>query len=167
MATANSGKKTAPAKSAPRKTSGSTTARKSGTSTRKTKAPPAPAKDPIRNRGVKAFLLLALPAAVCYAFLHHGPLLDSPWHLPGIGLTVTQWLAAALCLLWAKREGRLRFRGRMGGALLLALSLGLGACFSLFADDGMRLMNLPVVILSTALSLISIPGIVWIATQIW
>ena len=60
MATANSGKKTAPAKSAPRKTSGSTTARKSGTSTRKTKAPPAPAKDPIRNRGVKAFLLLAL-----------------------------------------------------------------------------------------------------------
>ena len=60
MATANSGKKTAAAKSAPRKTSTGTAAKKSTTGSRKPKAPPAPAKDPIRNRGFKAFLLLAL-----------------------------------------------------------------------------------------------------------
>ena len=60
MATANSGKKTAAAKTAPRKTSTGTAAKRSGTGTRKPKAPPAPAKDPIRNRGAKAFLLLAL-----------------------------------------------------------------------------------------------------------
>ena len=60
MATSNSGKKTATTRSAPRKTSAGTTANKSGTSRSRTKNPPAPAKDPIRNRGAKAFLLLAL-----------------------------------------------------------------------------------------------------------
>ncbi len=58
MATANSGKKTAAAKSAPRKTG--TAAKKSTAGSRKPKSAPAPAKDPIRNRGFKAFLLLAL-----------------------------------------------------------------------------------------------------------
>ena len=60
MATTNTGKKAAPAKSAPRKTGTGTAAKKSGTAARKPKTPPAPAKDPIRNRGVKAFLLIAL-----------------------------------------------------------------------------------------------------------
>ena len=60
MATSNSGKKTASSRSAPRKTSAGTTAKKSGTGSRKRKASPAPAKDPIRSRGSKAFLLLAL-----------------------------------------------------------------------------------------------------------
>ncbi len=60
MATSNSGKKTATTRSAPRKTSAGTTAKKSGASRSRTKTPPAPAKDPIRNRGAKAFLLLAL-----------------------------------------------------------------------------------------------------------
>ena len=59
MATANSGKKTA-AKTAPRKTGTGTADKKSTAGSRKPKAAPAPAKDPIRNRGFKAFLLLAL-----------------------------------------------------------------------------------------------------------
>ena len=60
MATANSGKKTATTKSAPRKSSTGTAAKKTSAGSRKPKSPPAPAKDPIRNRGFKAFLLLAL-----------------------------------------------------------------------------------------------------------
>jgi S-DNA-T family DNA segregation ATPase FtsK/SpoIIIE len=60
MATANSGKKTAPARSTARKPASSSAAKKSGGSTRKPKTAPAPARDPIRNRGFKAFLLAAL-----------------------------------------------------------------------------------------------------------
>ena len=103
-----------------------------------------------------AFLALAFLAACGYAFLHDGPLLAGDGHLPGIGLTLTQWALIAFALLFAGREGRLR--PRPGGVFFLVIALGLGACCTVFSDEMLRLMNLPVMLLTTALALFSLTG---------
>lgn len=104
-----------------------------------------------------AFLTLAAAAAVCFSFAH-SLLTNSPrYHLPGVGLTLTQWIIVSLTLFTAKREKRLPVT--FGGVFLLMAALGLGACYGLYADDALRLMNLPVTVLATSLALFSLTGV--------
>ncbi len=104
------------------------------------------------------FLLAALGCAGWYALDHLRAFwFGACYHPPGVGLTLTQWIIVILSLFTAKREKRLRVT--LGGAFLLMAALGLGACYSLYADDALRLMNLPVTYLSTALSLFSLAGV--------
>lgn len=105
------------------------------------------------------FLLSALLAAGCYFFAHFPGILERNGHLPGLGLTLTQWLLAGVFLTSARKKHTLRGKSAAGGWFLLAVALALGLCFSLFGDDAMRLMNLPVVWTATALSLFSVTGI--------
>ena len=67
-------------------------------------------------------------------------------------------MLTAVSLLAARRKRRLCFAKNPAGIFLLVCSLGLGACFSRFADDALRAMNLPVVCLSAALALASLTG---------
>ena len=105
------------------------------------------------------FLFSALLAAGCYFFAHFPGILERNGHLPGVGLTLTQWLLAGVSLAAARKKGKLRGKSAAGGWLLLVIALALGLCYSVFADDAMRLMNLPVVWLTTALSLFSLTGL--------
>jgi len=113
-----------------------------------------------RAFGKREWMLLAaaLLAAGCYFFCHFPYILQRYSHLPGVGLTLTQWLLTAVSLAAAGKAGRLRIRKNGAGIFLLAFSLWLGACFARFADDALRAMNLPVVCLSTALALASLTG---------
>jgi hypothetical protein len=105
------------------------------------------------------FLFSALLAAGCYFFAHFPGILERNGHLPGVGLTLTQWLLAGVSLAAARKKGKLRGKSAAGGWLLLVSALALGLCYAIFADDAMRLMNLPVVWLTTALSLFSLTGL--------
>ena len=103
-------------------------------------------------------LLAALGCAGWYAMDHLRVFwFGACYHPPGVGLTLTQWIIVLLTLFTAKREKRLRVT--FGGVFLLMAALGLGACYGLYADDALRLMNLPVTYLSTALSLFSLAGV--------
>ena len=104
------------------------------------------------------FLLSALLAAGCYFFAHFPWFYTEHGHLPGVGLTLTQWLLVCVSLAAAGKKGAPRWKSAKGGWFLLMIALALGICFAVFADDAMRLMNLPVVWLTTALSLFSLTG---------
>ena len=105
------------------------------------------------------FLLSALLIAGCYFFAHFPSIFSANYHLPGIGLTVSQWVLIAVSLLFAGKKGVLHFRKNPGGIFLLVIALGLGACFGVFGDNAIRAMNLPVVCLVTAAALFSLTGI--------
>ena len=106
------------------------------------------------------FLFLSALAAGWYSFGHLLRFMEgAAFHLPGIGLTLTQWLLIAAALFFAKNEGRLCLKKNPGGAFLLAVALGLGACYGIYANDSLRLMNLPVTLLSTSLALFSLTGV--------
>lgn len=104
------------------------------------------------------FLLSALLAAGCYFFAHFPHIFNENGHLPGIGMTLTQGLLVSVFLIAAKKKGRLRGKDAAGGWFLLLIALALGLCYALFADDALRLMNLPVTALATALALFSLAG---------
>ena len=103
-------------------------------------------------------LVSALLCAGCYFFAHFPTLFTERGHIAGLGFPLTQWVILFVTLRAAKKQGRLQARKNPGGVLLLAISVSLGLCFALFGDDAMRLMNLPVVLLSTLLSLLSLTG---------
>ena len=104
------------------------------------------------------FLLSALLAAGCYFFAHFPGIWAENGHLPGVGLTLTQWLLVGVSLTAARKRGALRGKSAGGGWFLLVIALALGLCYSVFADDALRLMNLPVVWLTTVLALFSLTG---------
>ncbi len=105
------------------------------------------------------FLLSALLAAGCYFFAHFPYFFTEKGHFPGVGLTVTQVFLASVFLSAGWKMGKLRAKKNFGGWFLLGIALSLGACFTLFADDALRLMNLPVAGLSTACALFSLTGV--------
>ena len=109
---------------------------------------------------IRDWILLAAAAlaAGCYFFAHFPYLFTDRFHLPCIGWTLTQWLLAAVTLSLAGKSGRLRGKKNPGGWFLLASGLGLGLTFSLYADEGLRAMNLPVAFLTTVLALFSLTG---------
>lgn len=50
------------------------------------------------------FLLSALLIAGCYFFAHFPSIFSANYHLPGIGLTVSQWVLIAVSLLFAGKK---------------------------------------------------------------
>ena len=110
--------------------------------------------------GKKAAVLLALALllALVFQFAHPSVLSDDYRHLPGIGLMLSQWTAVAAILLIARKEKKLLIKGNLQGIFLLVISMGLGLCYGIFANDGMRAMNLPVLIAATAQALFSLAG---------
>lgn len=108
------------------------------------------------QRSDGALLLAALLAAGCYFFAHFPYSFLNIGHLPGIGLAATQWLM--VLTVCAIRRKSLRMKGNKSGIFLLVIALGLGACCAIFANDAIRLMNLPVLWLSTYFALFSLSG---------
>ena len=104
------------------------------------------------------FLCAAALAAGCYFFCHFPFMFTDSYHLPGFGWTLTQWLLMGAALLFAGKKGRLKAKGNPGGWFLLAAALGLGLCFSIFGNDGLRMMNLPVAFLCSVLAVFSLGG---------
>lgn len=108
-------------------------------------------------------LAFSLLAALVYRFAHTSIFLATGYlyaALPGIGLTVTQWGILLAGLMAAQKAGRLRLRGNKAGIFLLVLAFALGACYGIFGDPAMRLLNLPVLAVLTvqSLFLLSIAG---------
>ena len=101
-------------------------------------------------------LVLAMLASVTYHFAHPFFLSPDYLHLPGVGLAITQWALLGGCLMCAAREKRLRIT--RGGVLLAVLSALLALCYALYANDMLRLMNLPVLLALTVQALFSLCG---------
>lgn len=78
--------------------------------------------------------------------------------MPGIGLMLSQWIVFAVCMLLAAREKRLRLKAAPTGVLPGALSLLPTLCYGLYANDAMRLLNLPVLVYLTAQALLCLTG---------
>lgn len=110
-------------------------------------------QESVLGRGGAALLILAVLAAIWYLFGHS---LFGSGHLPGLGLTLTQWALMAGVLICARKK--LRFRGNWQGVMLLILALLLGATYGLFADDVMRFLNLPVTVFLSAQAVFSLTG---------
>ena len=91
--------------------------------------------------------LALLGAAVCgagYAFGHKSVFTTGNEHFPGIGLALSVWLILGLCLAVTGTKHMRRSLFPLVSALLLS------ATYGIFADEALRLMNLPVVIGLTA-----------------
>ena len=99
--------------------------------------------------------LALLGAAICaagYAFGHPSIFVTGNIHLPGIGFTLSVWLILGLCLL---RTGAKHLRQSL---FPLAAALLLAASYGIFADEAMRLMNLPVLVGLTAIAAYALSG---------
>ena len=102
------------------------------------------------------YLLLALVIAGAYQFLHGSLFSLRGFHLPGIGFTISQWLIVAAVLIPAIREKKAKISWQ--GIFLLVCALGMGLCYGIFANDWMRLLNLPAFFLLTSMALFSLTG---------
>ena len=111
------------------------------------------AKRPALGKSGLILLTLSLAAGAAFAFAH-----GFGWYLPGIGLTVSQWIILAAALILAARQGKLHPRRNFAGWFLLGCAVILGGCFGVFADQALRLMNLPVLLFLTAQALFSLTG---------
>ena len=111
------------------------------------------------------FLLLALVIAGAYQFLHVSLLSLRASYMPGIGFTISQWLIVFAALFPAIREKRLKISWQ--GIFLLVCALGMGLCYGIFANDWMRLLNLPAFFLLSSMALFSLTGKVQQAVLSW
>ena len=105
------------------------------------------------------FILLALSfiAAAWYWFGHTSILeVVNLYHGPGIGLTVTHWTLTAAVLIFARIRKTLKIT--RDGAFLLVLSLLLGAVYGLYANTVMKILNYPVLLLSSGQALFTLTG---------
>lgn len=104
--------------------------------------------------GSLVLLFLAVLAALMYLFGHsREPGFN---HGPGIGLTLTHWILTGTVLVLAGRRGRLR--ADPAGILLLTVSVLLSAAYGVFANPTMKLLNLPVLLLTGGLGLLALTG---------
>lgn len=103
-----------------------------------------------------AMLALALAVSVVYFFAHPRLCSRDFQHFPGIGLMISQWAVVLLCVVAAAVEKRL-VRGWLPW-LLGALSLLLGLCYGLYANNWLRLMNLPVLCALTWVAIGALTG---------
>lgn len=114
-----------------------------------------------KNESWRGLLVFSMLAALVCRFAHTSIFLATGYlyaALPGIGLTVTQWGILLAGLMAAKKAGRLRLRGNKTGVFLLFLGIMQGACYGIFGDPAMRLLNLPVLAVLTVQSLLSVAG---------
>lgn len=116
-------------------------------------------RTPVVFTRAHGFLLaLSILMTAWWQFAHAGLLSAQFLHMPGIGLMLSQWIVFAVCVLLAAREKRLRLKAAPTGVLLGALSLLLTLCYGLYANDAMRLLNLPVLVFLTAQALLCLTG---------
>ena len=105
--------------------------------------------------GASGLVLLCLStAASAWYLFSHDPLVCM--HLPGIGLTITQWALMAAALICARKK--LTVRRNWQGMLLLILAALLGGSYGLFANDTLRLLNLPVTVFLSCQAVFSLTG---------
>ena len=114
--------------------------------------PTAPAR---RMEGADwALLGVSVLAAAVYVFAHQ----PFTGYFPGIGLAVTHWILTLAALMYARRKGRLRLKGNGRGIFLLTLSLLLSACYGIFCDNLLRMMDLLVLVLLSSQALLALTG---------
>lgn len=111
----------------------------------------------LKGHGI-LLLVLAFLAAAIYYFAHPLPFSGRYQGLPGIGFAITHWMLMAGALIAAFREDKKRFIGNFGGYFLLAAALLLGACYGIFGNRAMRLMNAPVLVLVSAQAIFAFSG---------
>ena len=116
--------------------------------------PPLPGKTILGKKGA-ALLIFALIFSFGYQFIHPTVFSDDFQHMPGIGLTISQW--ALLFLALALGQNKLAdLRSNKQGIFLLLCAAFLGASYAIFGNNYLRLMNLPVLIFVTAQALFSL-----------
>ena len=103
-------------------------------------------------------LAAAVLAAGCYFFSHFPYAFTVRHHLPGIGLTLSHCVLTLAFLFAARAKKRLDIRRNCGGAFMLACSVLISVCYGRFANDSLRLMNLPVLLLTTVCAMFSLAG---------
>ncbi len=101
---------------------------------------------PRLSKGGLCLLGLSFLAAAGLQFIHPALLSRHFQHLPGIGLMLTQWTLLGAALILGRDRVRENPKKGQGIFLLLCAAL-LGACYGLFGNDYLRLMNLPVLML--------------------
>lgn len=111
----------------------------------------------LKGHGI-LLLVAAFLAAIIYYFAHPLPFSGQYQGLPGIGFAITHWALMACGLIAAFREDKKRFIGNIGGYFLLAAALLLGACYGIFGNRAMRLMNAPVLVLVSAQAIFAFSG---------
>lgn len=103
-------------------------------------------------------LIYAFTAAFGYCFFHQAlifRLTEYAWHLPGIGLCITQLLGMALVLTL----GRKQLRHTAGGWMCVIVSVLLSLNFALHSNNTLRFFNVPVLFVTSALGLFSLLGV--------
>lgn len=103
-------------------------------------------------------LVLAFLAAILYYFAHPMMLSRSYAGLPGIGWAVSQWVLLGGGLIASFMEDKKRFLGNFAGYFLLVCALLLGACYAIFGNRAMRLMNAPILMLTSAQAIFAFSG---------
>ena len=99
--------------------------------------------------------LALLGAAVCgagYAFGHNSIFVTGNEHMPGIGLALSVWLILGLCMAITGTKHLRQSLFPLISALLLS------ATYGIFADEALRLMNLPVLVGLTATAAYALAG---------
>ncbi len=99
----------------------------------------------------REWIALAGAAGMAAGFVY-GWLFSDSGHLPGIGWALSAWGLLGLCLLVAGTKHLRRSLIPLISAALLA------ACYGIFADDALRLMNFPVLIGLAATAAYSLAG---------
>lgn len=99
----------------------------------------------------REWIALAGAAGIAAGFVH-GWLFTAANHLPGVGWTLSAWGLLGLCLLLTGTKHLRRSLFPLISAMLLA------ACYGIFADDMLRLMNFPVLIGLAATAAYSLAG---------
>ena len=105
-----------------------------------------------------ALLAISLVLAFVCQFAHGSFLSRYYVGLPGIGVTISLYLIVGTALWAARGEGALQLKKNPGGVLLLACCLLLGACFGIYGNPFMRMMNGLVLIVVTIATLFSLCG---------
>ena len=100
-------------------------------------------------------LLGVTACAAGYAFLHPGLFGSGNLLLPGVGMTLSAWAMLAICMGFI---GWKKLQWNRQSIFLLAASLLLSASYSLFSNNALRYMNLPVLLTLCVLSVYALSG---------
>ena len=104
------------------------------------------------NRRIAIVLLGVCVLTAAYVFGHKSPLFTGTLQIPGIGLAVSSWIFLGLCVLY------LGTKHLVSSLFPLLCTLALSATFGIYANNTLRIMNLPVLIVLTALTCFSLAG---------
>lgn len=104
------------------------------------------------NRREAIVLLGVCMLAAAYVFGHKSPFFTGTLQIPGIGLAVSTWIFLGLCVLY------LGTQHLVNSLFSLLCTLALSATFGIYANNTMRLMNLPVLVVLTGLTCFSLAG---------